>query len=112
MFTCGTVCGLSGGAELPQGNGVEGEHAPGLPGHLPPGGAAAQLHRAAGGDGLQPGHPRVEEAAAHRFPRAYAAAAGQSYKNADAAVKSRVAVKASQLILISGWKRYVWRDHQ
>lgn len=56
---------------------MEGEHAPGLPGHLPPRGAAAQLHRAAGGDGLQPGHPRVEEAAAHRFPRAHAAAAGQ-----------------------------------
>lgn len=33
-------------------------------------------------------------------------------QNADAAVKSRVAVKASQLILISRWKRYVWRDHQ
>lgn len=59
---------------------MEGEHAPWLPGHLPPRGAAAQLHRAAGGDGLQPGHPRVEEAASHRFPRAHAAAAGQYTK--------------------------------
>ncbi len=66
-----------GGAELSQGDGMEGEHAPRLPGHLPPRGAATQLHRAAGGDGVQLGHPRVEEAAAHCFPRAHAAAAGQ-----------------------------------
>lgn len=56
---------------------MEGEHAPRLLGHLPPRGAATQLHRAAGGDGLQPGHPRVEEAAAHRLPCAHTAAAGQ-----------------------------------
>lgn len=56
---------------------MEGEYAPWLPGHLPPRGATAQLHREAGGDGLQPGHPRVEEAASHRFPRAHAAATGQ-----------------------------------
>lgn len=30
----------------------------------------------------------------------------------DAAFKSRVVVIACQLILISSWKRYVWRDHQ
>lgn len=71
-----------GGAELPQGDGVEGEHAPRLPGHLPPRGAAAQLHRAAGGDGVQPGHPRVEEVASHRLPRPHAAAAGRCAKSA------------------------------
>lgn len=59
---------------------MEGEHAPRLPGHLPPRGAAAQLHRTAGGDGLQPGHPRVEEAAAHRVPCAHTAVAGQCPK--------------------------------
>lgn len=77
-----SVFALPGGAELSQGDGVEGEHAPRLPGYLPPRGAAAQLHREAGGDGLQPGHPRVEEAAAHRLPRAHAAAAGQNTKRA------------------------------
>lgn len=70
-----------GGAELSQGDGVEGEHAPRLPGHLPPGGAAADVHRAAGGDGLQPGHPRVEEAASHRLSCAHAAASGQSFRS-------------------------------
>lgn len=70
------LCEPPGGAELSEGDGVEGEHAPGLPGHLPPGGAAAHLHREAGGDGFQPGHPGVEEVASHRLPRAHAAAAG------------------------------------
>lgn len=74
------VFAFPGGAELSEGDGLEGEHAPGLPGHLPPRGAAAQLHRATGGDGLQPGHPRVEEVASHRFPCAHAVAAGQYTK--------------------------------
>lgn len=59
---------------------MEGEHAPWLPGHMPPRGAAAELHREAGRDGLQPGHPRVEEVAAHRLPCAHATPAGQNTK--------------------------------
>lgn len=51
------LCEFPGGAELSQRDGLEGEHAPRLSGHLPPRGAAAQLHRTTGGDGLQPGHP-------------------------------------------------------
>ena len=43
---------ISGGAELSQGDGLEGEHAPWLSGYLPPRGAAAELHRATSGDGL------------------------------------------------------------
>lgn len=67
----------SGGAELSKGDGLEGEHASWLPRHLSPRGTAAQLHRAAGGDGQQSGHQRMEETATHRFSRSHAPSAGE-----------------------------------
>lgn len=71
---------------------MEGEYAPWLPRHLSPRGAAAELHRAAGGDGFQPGHPRVEEVAAYCVPRAHTTATGRYYK----------------AILIPLWSRQKW----
>lgn len=67
-----------GGAELSKGDGLEGEHVQGVPGHLPPRGAAAELHRAPGGDGEQPGHPRVAAPAPRRVPRPHPPAPGNS----------------------------------
>ena len=43
---------IPGGPQLSQGDYLEGEHAPWLPGYLQPRGAAAQLHRASGRAGL------------------------------------------------------------
>lgn len=67
----------SGGAELSKGDGMEGEYASRLPGHLSPRGAAAQLHWAASGDGQQSGHQGMEETATHRLSRAHTFAAGE-----------------------------------
>lgn len=55
---------------------MESQHVPRLPGHLPPRGAAAQLHRAPGGNGQQFGHPRVAAAAPRGVPRAHASSPG------------------------------------
>lgn len=75
---------MLGGAELSEGDGVESEHASRLPGHLPPRGAAAELHRAPGRDGLQPGHTGVEETASHRLPRTHTTATGETHARTHA----------------------------
>lgn len=56
---------------------MEGEHAPWLPGYLPSRGAAAQLHRTAGGDGFKSGHTGVEKTASHRVPRTHTTTSGK-----------------------------------
>lgn len=65
-----------GGSKLSQRDGVESQHVPRVPGHLPPRRAAAQLHRAPGGNGQQSGHPRVAAASPRRVPRAHASSPG------------------------------------
>lgn len=59
---------------------MESENVQRVPGHLPPRGAAAELHRAPGGDGEQLGHPRVAEAAARGLARSHPPSPGENGK--------------------------------
>lgn len=86
IFTRHFFISLPGGVELSKGDGVESEHVQRLLGHLPSRGAAAELHRAAGGDGEQFSYSRMAKAASRSLACSYSPSPGKNEKVFSSAV--------------------------